>query len=225
MFNRKLIAQIKKIFDRSRKKDVEISGIIHQGRIIKTLKGNRESVALPYDKRYDTYFHTHPSDTVAYEDLCLFHCVMPPSGVDLFSHAWTIRAHITEYVFAELGYYTITNPNFNTMDNKTLQAIRIYYTFMVGRYYMRDNVYFVDDGKPYSKTDLANDIQVLLKSINIIDLNLLPDCNSAEGKALGLYIDREFPRRERNYHLPDLMNTLREFQGKKIIQVEFAFWV
>jgi hypothetical protein len=67
-------------------------------------------------------------------------------------------------------------------------------------------------------------LQVVLRSINTIDLNLLPDRNSAEGKALGLYADREFPRGDRNYHMPELIQTLREFQGKKIVQVQFIFW-
>ena len=224
MFSKQTRKQIFKIMARSIKRQCEIAGAMDKfGRIISAVDGNRQNVKLPYSKKYDIYYHTHPSDPISYEPLCLFHKTMPPSGQDLFVHVNTSRSHITEYIFTEIGVYKITNPNFNTVDWKILQSLRVYYTFMIGLYYLRDNVYVTDDG-PYNKKDLMDDILVLLSSINMINLDLIPKSDTLFGKALGLFIDREFPRHDRQFQLNELIDCLKKFHGKKIVYVEFQFW-
>lgn len=213
-FSGKAKATILKILARSIKRDVEFSGVLLNGRIISAITGTQTSVTLPYNKKYNTYYHTHTATAFSYEDVCPFHKAMPPSGVDLVSHVYTIRAHVIEYIFTPMGYYKITNPYFNTMDDLILSSLRLYFTMVGVLFYLRDNV----------SCEVKHDIQVYLSSVNTINIDLLPDRNSLLGKALGLAIDREFPLPARSYSVKQMMDVVRMFHGKKILEVSFSFW-
>lgn len=211
MFKGKLRAQINVIWQRSKTHNIEISGIIHNNRIIRTVKGGRTDVCLPYDKAFDIYFHTHLVEVLGDEDICPYHFAALPSAIDLVAHVYTSRAHITEYIFTQIGYYKMTNPNNNTLDERVLDALRLYYTMLVGMFYLRDNC---DEG-------ILNDIQFFMQCVNTVDLSLLPSNNSHEGKALYLYVKSYYSS---VYTNSELMHVLRGLEKKKFAKLEFFGW-
>ncbi len=210
----KLRKQINVIYQRSRKHNREIGGIIHNGKIIQTVKGGKHSVILPYNKKYVIYFHTHLIGVFFNEEFCDFHLAAPPSVPDLMGLLDPKRIHTTEYIFTSIGYYKITNPNLNIYDDLTLDALKFYYALILGLFQVRDNC----NGR------LMQDIQFFINSINTIDLSLIPHKNSLEGKAAYLFATTDRGVESKKHSFRECIDMLKTMEKKKFVKVEFVAW-
>lgn len=212
MLSKKLLQHSKLIYQRSVKKKCEIGGAIHQDRIIRTTKGTRGSVVIPYNKKYDTYFHTHLTGSFFGEDICPYHTVSMPSMRDLIYHMDPSRSHIIEYIFTEFGYYKLTTPGGGITDELTLCALRLYYTIVIGVFQLQDN-----------GDDIYGYVKSFLYYINTIDLDVLPPANTAQGKAVRLFVmtDTEL---KWEYKYNYLMKVLIDMGPRQFVKVEFFCW-
>lgn len=117
-------------------------------------------------------------------------------------------------IFTPIGYYKLTNPNISTYDELILDALKVYYSMILGLFQVRDNC----DGT------LMKDIQFFIKSINIVDLSLIPHQNSLEGKTVFLFATTDRSVQSNQHSFRECMDMLKTMEEKQFVKVEFVAW-
>lgn len=137
MLSKRAQALLRKILQRSQKRQIEIGGYLDKfGRVQKTVLGEEHCVCVLPHPKYNTLFHTHYTHSFMGIVTDERNKNTPPSFSDIITHLDSHCVRHAEYICTETGYFFVGADRYFEITEVEGYRITVMYITIVFAWYM-----------------------------------------------------------------------------------------